>query len=90
MKGETKTYNVAGDFVPTQREGSSTAAEIAANVVSDVKEEKKRAKEERRAKRRAEKDKQKQKSGETEWRVEGEKGQEEKTEGERQCAHAHG
>ena len=65
MKGETKTYNVAADqvdFVPMQREGSSTAAEIAAKV----KEEEKRAKEERWAKKMAEKEKQKQRSGETE------------------------
>jgi len=69
MKGETKTYNVAADeadFVLMQREGNSTAAEIAAKVVSDVKEEEKRAREERRAKKMAEKEKQKQKSGETE------------------------
>src|SRR6266545_3925740 len=42
MKGETKTYNIAADqvdFVPTQRDGPSTAEGIAAKVVSDVKEE---------------------------------------------------
>ena len=68
MKGETKTYNVAADqvdFVSTQREGTSTAAEVAAKVVSDVKEERKRAKEEKKAKKRAEKERQNQKSGET-------------------------
>jgi len=95
MKGETKTYNVAGDqvdFVPMQREGSSTAAEIVAKVVSDVKEE------EKRAKKRAEKEKQKQESGETEeedeedgMNVDGEsKEKKRKTEKERQGGHAYG
>jgi nucleolar protein 58 len=58
MRGEAKTYNAAGDFVPTQREGEGeTPVEKAMKAVLDVKEEKRRAKEERRAKRRAEKEK---------------------------------
>ncbi|KAF9523465.1 hypothetical protein CPB83DRAFT_862853 [Crepidotus variabilis] len=67
MKGETKTYNVAGDevdFVPTQRESTSSTIgdpmEAAVRAVLDVKEDKKRAKEEKK-KRKEEKEKRKQK-----------------------------
>jgi nucleolar protein 58 len=78
MKGETKTYNTAGDYVdlvPTQREDVSSPHEAALQVVLDVKEEKRKAKEERKAKKRAEKEKQKETSQEAEG--EGEENEEE-------------
>ncbi|KAF8628519.1 hypothetical protein AX15_003848 [Amanita polypyramis BW_CC] len=67
MKGETKTYNTQGDFVPTQREDP---VEVAVKMVLDVKEEKKKAKEERKAKR-ADKEKGKMKEKNEEMDVDG-------------------